>query len=71
MALREFICRDCGHLYEEILRTGDPEIIPCPQCESTKTERLISAHGGYQGNMGGASTRPRQAGAFKNKTRKV
>ena len=70
MAIREFICRDCGHLYEEILRSYDAQQVPCPQCESSHTERLISAHGGYNMASGGSSTRPKQAGAFRNRRTK-
>lgn len=67
MPLHEFICRDCAHQFEEILRNYDPDlIVQCPQCDSTKIEKLVSLTGGYyiMGNNG-ASTRPRSAGAPK------
>ena len=60
----EFQCRSCGHIFEEIVYALEGTI-PCPQCESGKTDKLVSAHGGYQMSSGGSSTRPRRAGAFR------
>lgn len=66
MPIREFLCRDCGHVFEEIVR--HPEDMPsqCNHCESIRINILPSAVGGYQihGNNGG-STRPKSAGSFK------
>lgn len=65
MPLRDFICLDCGHQsYDELVRHGenDPN---CPHCESTRFERLPSAHGGYKFDSGSASVRPKSAGSFK------
>jgi putative FmdB family regulatory protein len=68
MPLYEFLCTKCGHEFEE--RTGyDAEAVQCPHCDSYKTEKLPSLIGGYRGDMGSASTTPKQARAFK--TRKV
>lgn len=63
MPIREFLCRDCGHVYEELVSQNAIETEPCPQCESTKTEKLISAHGGHQGNFG--TVRQKGAGSYK------
>lgn len=64
MPIREYQCRECGHIFEEIVHCEEGQI-PCPHCESTKTDKLISAHGGYKGDFGGGSTRPRFSGSFK------
>lgn len=67
--ISEFLCRDCGHIFEEI-RAYDPENKPinCPHDCGLKATRIPSAHGGYhiKGNNG-ASIRPRGAGAFKGR----
>lgn len=65
MPLREFVCRDCDYLFEELVRNPSEEPQKCPRCEVGKIERLLTAHGGYVGNLGGGSTRPRNAGSFK------
>lgn len=66
MPIREFQCRECGHIFEEIVQCEEGQI-PCPHCESNKTDKLISAFGGYIGNLGSASTRPKNAGSFRSK----
>ena len=58
--IREYLCRDCGHQFEEI-RGNDPEEADpkCPhECEG-KVERLPALPGGYFMNSGSASTKPR------------
>lgn len=62
--IREIQCGDCSHIFEEILRLGDPKP-PCVQCDSKKTVILPSAHGGYTMNSGPSSVRPKGAGSFK------
>jgi hypothetical protein len=67
--IREFLCIDCGHINETLVR--HPEDMPhgCDHCESTKIELLPALIGGYNGDTGSGSTKPRNSGAFK--TRKV
>lgn len=65
MPLRDYICKECGHEFEEFLGSfEDPE--GCRHCESSNIERLPSAPGGYhiKGTNAG-STRPKNAGSFK------
>lgn len=66
--IREFICGDCAHQFEEIVH-GD-ESVQCPHCESGKVHKLISAHGGYSMSSGGSSTRPKGVGSFKGKVKR-
>jgi putative FmdB family regulatory protein len=68
MPIREIQCGDCGHIHEDILKAGE-QAPNCPQCESSKTVILVSAFGGYQGNMGSGSTRPKNAGSFRRAKR--
>jgi putative FmdB family regulatory protein len=68
MPIRETQCGDCGHEWDQLLRADEaPEA--CPHCESKKVHILVSAHGGYIGNMGGGSVRPKNAGSFKRAKR--
>ncbi len=41
MPLFEFLCSDCGHIFEEICRENFHPL--CPACSSSNTERKISA----------------------------
>lgn len=69
MPIYEFLCKDCGHVFDELVKDRDKKVA-CPHCETDRTEKLISAHGGYNMASGGSSTRPRQAGAFRGKVSK-
>lgn len=66
MPIREYICKDCGHIFENFERGDEDKPTQCTQCDSGKIERLLSAHGGYSiSGSNGASVRPRKAGSFK------
>ena len=40
MPLYEYACRKCEHTFEALVFNG--EQVDCPQCHSTKLERLLS-----------------------------
>ncbi|MBA3866109.1 MAG: zinc ribbon domain-containing protein, partial [Solirubrobacterales bacterium] len=42
MPIYEFECEECGARFEELLAAG-AMAIPCPQCGSSRTRRLLSA----------------------------
>jgi putative FmdB family regulatory protein len=65
MPLREYLCKDCGHVFENYERSTADAATQCVQCDSCLIERLVSAFGGYNGDLGSASTKPRGAGSFK------
>ncbi len=46
MPLYEYICTDCGHPFEKMVRFSDtnPEIV-CPQCNSQETRKRLSLVG--------------------------
>ena len=55
----DFLCGSCGHEFEETV-SYETTRVKCPhECGKT-AERLPALIGGYQGNMGGGSTRPRK-----------
>jgi len=56
MPIREVLCRDCGHDYEEIVAHGE-QAPSCPHCESNRTEYLVSSHSLSKGNFGTVSKR--------------
>lgn len=65
MPIREYECQKCKHVFENLeLRATDKAEV-CPQCFGKRLKQVVSAFGGYQGNLGGASTRPKNAGSFK------
>ncbi|HVS37718.1 MAG TPA: zinc ribbon domain-containing protein [Gemmataceae bacterium] len=42
MPLYEFVCRECKHSFEALVFGADGETT-CPQCESAKVEKQMSA----------------------------
>lgn len=58
-------CINCDHIWDE-LRRADEKDDPaeCSHCnENAPGHRKITAIGGYTGNTGSASTRPKGAGS--------
>ena len=43
MPLYEYLCRNCGHRFEQIQRFSDPIQKRCPKCRKLKLEKLLSA----------------------------
>ncbi|WBF68158.1 zinc ribbon domain-containing protein [Desulfovibrio subterraneus] len=44
MPLYDFMCRDCGEIFEEIASPDCTGGEPCPSCGSKQTDRRLSAH---------------------------
>jgi len=62
MPLRDYQCLYCGHEFEEIVRSQDPDDYKYAECRcGSKAEVLPALIGGYSGAMGGASTRPKNS----------
>ena len=40
MPIYEYACRNCGHEFEQLIRTGDTAA--CPSCKGQELERLLS-----------------------------
>lgn len=40
MPLYDYLCRDCQHVFEELVQ-GD-EVVVCPACQGSAVERLLS-----------------------------
>lgn len=41
--VKDFVCQDCGHEWEELYKDG--EEIECPNCGSSDTQAQLSAPG--------------------------
>ena len=62
MPIYEFECEQCGRRFEE-LAPSDTRIIPCPECGSGKTRRLMSP-------VSPAGRQPRGAGVRSDESRR-
>jgi len=59
----DWLCDSCGHEFEDSA-SFETRSIDCPhECGNT-ARRLPALIGGYTGNMGGASTRPKNSTAM-------
>jgi putative FmdB family regulatory protein len=55
MPIYEYRCDDCGKVFEEILSDTSIKSLPCPSCNSKKTEKLMSRIGAVgKGKSGSA-----------------
>jgi putative FmdB family regulatory protein len=44
LPIYEFACRSCDHRFEELVKVnGSSPAVPCPDCGSSQTTRLMSA----------------------------
>jgi len=41
MPVYEYKCDDCGKVYEELVFSSD-EVVPCPDCKSKNSHKLVS-----------------------------
>lgn len=44
----EFHCTDCNAVFSKLVRDDIKSGVPCKSCESTETNRIISATQGFQ-----------------------
>jgi putative FmdB family regulatory protein len=56
MPIFEYRCKECGKVFEELISGDRNRSIPCPSCQSSNTEKLMSAIGGI--SMGKSSAGP-------------
>jgi putative FmdB family regulatory protein len=43
MPIFEFVCRSCGHRFEELFfRSADADTVTCPTCGGEQVERQLS-----------------------------
>jgi len=62
MPIYEFVCEDCGHDFEELVRSlMDPAVPMCPKCGRPRARRKLSVFAPRMGS-GSASGAARSAG---------
>jgi putative FmdB family regulatory protein len=62
MPIYEYECEECGERFEELVGVG-AGTVPCPQCGSGRTRRLISA-------VSPPGRQPRGAGVRSDESRR-
>jgi putative FmdB family regulatory protein len=56
MPIYEYKCTRCGNIFEELVPRASDTTLPCPRCESSETQKLMSQFGGIV--MGKMSSNP-------------
>jgi putative FmdB family regulatory protein len=67
MPIYEFACKDCGSVFDELVISANDSLdyLMCPECESKKVEKLMSAFASCNiGSGDGGSCRPLPSGGF-------
>lgn len=66
--IREYLCSYCGHQFDEFVSSRDPGEYQSFACRcGSRADLLPAVIGGYTGNMGGASSRPKNSTAMPSK----
>ncbi|RPI17796.1 MAG: zinc ribbon domain-containing protein [Ignavibacteriae bacterium] len=47
MPIYEYLCENCGHLFEEMQTMKEESLITCPKCGHDTLKRLIGAGSGF------------------------
>ncbi len=56
MPIYEFVCQDCEHEFETLLKSRDEVSgVRCPQCQSPRVKRLMSATAAIITDGGGSA----------------
>ncbi len=57
MPLYDYRCKQCGHAFEELVRTmPGPSVLECPNCGQMTALRQLSTFSTRSRSSGGAST---------------
>ena len=55
MPLYEYRCKDCGHVFEKMMRFSEADRAPiCPHCQSQETHKKVSAVASFGSSSGSA-----------------
>ncbi len=66
MPIYEYQCEACGHKLEKIQKISDPVLVDCPECDTPKLNKLISAAGFRLKGSGWYETDFKSGGQKKN-----
>jgi len=67
MPIYDYICSECDKIFEALVRGSAPP--PCPECGSTKVQKLVSKpapQGKTAGIISSARTQANREGHFSN-----
>ena len=68
MPIYEYFCKDCGNVFEEVRTTEEADdLLVCPKCWKSKTDRVISLFScgaGHGAGASGGSCGPSRGGSF-------
>lgn len=67
MPFYDFLCSCCGYLFESSAGVEEKRI-DCSHCETPTADRLPPLIGGYSGNLGPSSTRPKNSTSMARAT---
>lgn len=66
--IREYLCDSCGHQFDSVVFSSDPTEYRRAECRCGDEATLLpSMIGGYSGNTGTASVRPKNSTAMPSK----
>ncbi len=59
MPIYEFVCEDCEHEFETLLKNREEaQDVRCPKCQSPRVKRLMSVTGAIITDGGGGQAKP-------------
>ncbi|MFZ6030488.1 MAG: FmdB family zinc ribbon protein [Chloroflexota bacterium] len=70
MPLHRYICQDCQHLFEYLVRNTRqlPPYVTCPACGGAQTHRFVEDLHGERGTTPAGDTPPAASSGFSLKT---
>ncbi|MFZ4696090.1 MAG: FmdB family zinc ribbon protein, partial [Verrucomicrobiia bacterium] len=68
MPIYEFACAECGHEFEELVRSSTARKPACPQCGAKKTGRKLSVFASSVKSSTGASSPPPACGMARSRS---
>lgn len=46
MPIYEYICKNCGHILEELQTMTEPELVTCPECKHDTLKKMLGSGSG-------------------------
>jgi putative FmdB family regulatory protein len=62
MPIYEYCCKDCDHIFEQLVFQNDQTPIHCPRCQGTHVTRLMSASSVFSSGSLGRCAAPAGGG---------
>jgi len=65
MPIREYICLGCDAVFENLELKPEDAPSECPYCKHKHHARKVTTYGGYNGDLGSATTKSKNHGSFR------